>query len=224
VIRGILAVITYGGAAMDNFELEMLKDRVSRLEAKNRILYISLWALFVILSPLIMYTFLRHTTNPGVVKAKTIELAGYSGDARVWLGQVPDGSLGIKVDDANGETRANLSLNQIGVPELYLNDSEGHHRISASLSLEGEPEMFLYGDGFKKAMDIHLYKGLPSLDFYDTDSGWRASLGLSDDGSGLLTFMYPKGLPSAMLSTDSDGEPSLALFGAKDAYTSIEPR
>lgn len=210
---------------MNAYEFEVLKERVSRLEAKNRLLSTWLHVLFVILIPFLFYVAVVRLTSTGVIKAKTIELAGESGKARVWLGQVPDGSLGIKVDDASGETRANLSLNSIGVPEFYLNDLEGHQRVSITMSMEGNPQVQLYGKEYRKLVDLYVYKETPSLNLYDSMNRWRAVFGLSeDDGSALLTFMKTGSHAEAMLYIDDEGKPRLSLTGPDNAYTTIKPK
>jgi hypothetical protein len=209
---------------MDVQDFTALQTRLDKLEAKSRTLTFMLSWSYLGFAFLLFFLLITRQVGPGVVKARTFEVVDRLGNTSVRMGDLPDGSMGLSISDSTGKTRASLSMNQIGVPEFYLNDDKGQDRACLSLSKEGNPQMMLYGEDYRKVMDLYVYKDRPSLNFYDSKTQWRASYGLADDGSGLLTFMYPKGLPSAMLSTDENGTPSLALFGAKDAFTTIEPR
>lgn len=164
-----------------------------------------------------------------VVRAKQFELVDDSGNVYARLGSIAgtsdpvltfyddalnprigigmdEGSRGyVTLDGADGTGGAQILVQENGASAITIRDEQGKIRCSigyAPQGSEGAPN------------------GTLNLAFSD-ETGQRVQLGVTPNGSSVLTLFDRQGKESASLAVEPEGNPNVALFNGEAPFTGI---
>jgi len=128
---------------MESQDIRALQSRLDRLETRNRLLAVALLALVGLTGLLLILSAAGSPAVPDVVRAKSFEVIGASGERRALLSTDADGAPGLYLYDASGNRRALLTTRSDGSPGLYLWDDIGNVRTVLGTFADGSSGLAL---------------------------------------------------------------------------------
>lgn len=126
----------------------------------------------------------------------------------------------LRIVDAGGNTRAEVSVTPDGTTGLWLYGEEMELRAYLGTSDDGTPNLFMYDPGedgaVRAALGLSGY-GEPSLILFDAgeDGESRAIMSLFEDGSAGFSVTDAAGNASVLASVDEGGNPELSIYDAE---------
>jgi len=127
---------------MERQESELLLARVERLERRLRVAVVG-WVVSIA-TVVVLGVAVQAISQPEVLRARRIEVVDTAGRARIVLGVLPDGSLGLGLWDAAGRPRIGLGVAPDRSPALGLSDAAGRPRIGLVVLPDGSPVLGLW--------------------------------------------------------------------------------
>ncbi len=128
--------------AQQALELEILMERLRRVERQNRVLMaIAIVALAVAAIVLLG----QVLPGSGVLTGQRVVLTDSDGTLRAVLGVWEDGSSGLLVRDAAGHDRAVFGIWQQGISGIHLFDSAGGSRVVLGTQDNGDSDLVVRG-------------------------------------------------------------------------------
>lgn len=217
-------------------ELQTLRDRVEKMEARSRrIRNLSLSGFLALLSVLL----LGQAAPSNTLEGRELILTDENGLRRVVISAQVAGEPVIALLDGEGQIRAGMRLKD-GDPGMFLNDTNGAEAVRMALGSAG-PEIFLYDDNQVARTGFAVQNNVPGLFLRDADRKERLSITVQDGGPGVF-LMDSRGQsrlqlavtdrPMILLSddraqirmnvlVDKKGNPSLNM---RDAGTNAQAR
>jgi len=154
--------------------LKRLERRQAELQRANRRLGSVIGAIILVTGALVL---MGQTSQPQTLEATEFVLRGSDGKVRGAMGVLPDGAVGLNLNDVKGQTRITLDVEPDGSPGLDFYDPQGKLRVTLALSSTGTPGLGLYDETGKlrTSVDVPAVK-TPGLAFYKQDGkpAWGA--------------------------------------------------
>ena len=144
--------------------LKRLERKQVELQRTNRRLGSAIGAIILITGALVL---MGQTSQPQTVDATEFVLRGSDGKVRGAMGVLPDGAVGLNLNDLKGQTRITLDLATDGSPGLDFYDPQGKLRATFALGASGTPGLGLYdmAGKLRTSLDVPAPK-TPGLAFY----------------------------------------------------------
>lgn len=123
----------------------------------------------------------------------------------------------LRIVDAEGNTRAEVSITDDGTTGLWLYGEEMELRAYLGTSFDGTPNLFMYDPGVdgsvRAALGLSGY-GEPSLILFDggEDGSSRAMMSLFEDGSAGFSVTDAAGKASIIASVEKEGSPAVSIY------------
>jgi hypothetical protein len=167
---------------MDSQALADLETRVAVLERlnlqlarSNRRMKFFSGAAFIAVVAALLIARANAASVENTIRAQSFIVYDAAGHIRATLGMAPDGqSVGLSMNDANGNLRLEADVAPNGAPGFDLYDEAGHERAALAVGPRGIPGLGLYDEAgkLKTSLDIPAHN-TPGLGFYDNNGkGW----------------------------------------------------
>ena len=227
-------------------ELQILRDRVEKMEARSRrIRNLSLSGFLALLSVLL----LGQAAPSKTLEGRQLILTDGNGLRRVVISAQVAGEPMIALLDVEGQIRAGMRLRD-GDPGMFLNDTDGKEALRMALGSAG-PEIFLYDDNQVARTGFAVQNNVPGLFLRDANRKERLNITVQDGGPSVLLkdsnersrlqLAYNNDRPMILLSdqdaaarmsilVDGKGDPSVNLrdhasnAAARFSITGSEPQ
>ena len=168
-------------------ELQTLRDRVEKMEARSRrIRNLSLSGFLALLSVLL----LGQAAPSKTLEGQQLILTDGNGLRRVLISAQVAGEPMIALLDVEGQIRAGMRLRD-GDPGIFLNDTNGKEAVRMALGSAG-PEVFLYDDNQVARTGFAVQNNVPGLFLRDGNQTARLNITVQDGGPGVF-FMDSQG-------------------------------
>jgi hypothetical protein len=154
-------------------ELHAILNRLSKLEAQNRMLKRGAAAILIALSALVLMA--QGAPPSRFVEAQKFVLKDAKGNVRAWLGVIGEGS------------------------ELILGNSDQQPRMSLEVSVDAA-DLHFFGSR-KSGMTLGVNSGKPAISLVDVNGNGGAELSFAENGPG-LTLHDAKGLSTIVGATE----------------------
>ncbi|HLH76214.1 MAG TPA: hypothetical protein VKV28_05335 [Candidatus Binataceae bacterium] len=107
--------------------------------------------------------------QPKIIEAQGFVVRDLSGVVRGAIGIADDGSVGVNLNDRQGNVRATMDVAALNdTPGVDLYDKSGHVRATLALDTYGTPGLGFYDSAGKLRMSLDIpAKTTPGLGFYD---------------------------------------------------------
>ena len=143
------------------------------------------------------------------LSARRLKIVDGRGCTRATLGPAADGSVELRLYDADDRARAELTVGANGVTSLTLRDADGEIRSCLAVGPEGDTRLHMHGNA---AVSLH-----------DRDGQPRAVVALGEhDGTGTLSFADATGGRCVELAQEGGGG-RLRLFRRDGGDCEIPP-
>jgi len=172
---------------------------------------------------------------PAVVRAQRFELLDASGKVRAYLGESPDGQLGLQVLDSNGELRAGAVVSRADLPSvgvrgpsgtgggallvgpngavaLALRSSQEGGFVGLQTRPDGQARLEMSAPPLSSRVDVTLDPAGTAAVTVTTPQGGQGALGAAVDGRVGLGLLDGEAYRAGM-GLAPDGSPFIRLFG-----------
>jgi hypothetical protein len=172
--------------------IEVMQDRLVRLERSAKTLKLFVVAVSAALIALVLSGASGDTGEPGVVdvvRAHAVEIVDADNAVRASLDFSDQTGPSLALFDGAGTVRARFFIFEDQIPRLIFCDPEGRTRELLGVSSDGS-----------------------AVKLFDPDGNMRAIFGLYMDGSGGMALMDSGGGLRLGAAADGDGNPSIDLI------------
>lgn len=160
---------------MDQQSIDNLTQRLVILEREHRHLTTAHRRMklggMVLIAGLVVLGVMGQTPapQPKIVEAQGFVVRDLSGTVRAAIGIADDGSVGVNLNDRQGNIRATMDVSALnGTPGVDLYDTKGQVRATLALDTYGTPGLGFYDSAGKLRMSLDIpAKTTPGLGFYD---------------------------------------------------------
>lgn len=196
-----------------------IQERLEHLEQENRRLKrIGILSVFILCSVLIMG---QVSTQNRILEAEGLSIRDASGKRRVWIGSTNNGSMGIDLFNSYGKALVSMGTNK---REVYGSNEINSDAYFTFFDEQGQQPFGVYNRNKQVNLAMKSPNGTILLGelndgtirnsgvwLYDSNFHLRASYGLKNDGSPILSLGDKNSKYRLQLAVVDNGDPAIIL-------------